>query len=604
MKRLFLTVLSFALASALGAAALAAQAAADSPAPQGAMAQAGPAAAPSGPDTAAAASPARPAPDVEAPAVAPPPDSAATSGGLPPGRLALLARGIDLNDWFSPWANPAAYGTSFRPDEAAFLKRAGFTVCRLPLAPDLLFDPADPGRLKPAVRYVDAALRLLLDAGLAVILDPIHGSSSSDEWERRLDHDPKFRAAAEAYWEALARHYAAFSTSRIFFEIMNEPHLSAREKVDPAWWQPVQAELAAAIRRGAPSNTIIATGEKWGGIDGLVALKPLADRNVVYSFHYYEPMTFTHQGATWTGPTRAELSRIPYPSSPAAVAATASELSDPRARAQVLRYGEERWDEARIRSGLERAAAWAAANRVPVFCGEFGVYRKVAPPADRLRWIADLRRNLESLGIGWAMWDYETDFGLVSYDEPSWRRGIHVDAACLAALGLDPSATIAPRPNEPTLADFASGAVDRIDLPVEDWSRLWTRDPGSGEERALEDASGRPEAVELSLHGARDWSLGSGLRVPVKPGERLRLSARAAVEGPGSLRLEFVARDAEGKVLSWDYGSVEAAAGPERLVAAEVVAARDIATLEPRWSGRGPATLRLGSFTLERAGRA
>jgi endoglucanase len=567
---------------------------------------------------------------------------------VPPERLALLARGINLNAWFAPWANPAAYGTSFRPDEAAFLRRAGFTVCRLPLAPDLLFDPADPGRPKPAIRYVDAALRMLLGAGLAVILDPIHGSSSSDEWERGLDHDPGFLAAAETYWEALARHYAAFSKSRIFFEIMNEPHLSAREKVDPSWWQPVQAELAAAIRRGAPSNTIVATGEKWGGIDGLVALEPLADRNVVYSFHYYDPMTFTHQGASWTGPLQAELSGIPYPSSPEAVAAAASELADPRARSQVLRYGDERWDESRIKAELERAAAWGATHRVPVFCGEFGVYRKVAPPAARLRWISDVRRSLESLGIGWSMWDYETDFGLVSYDEPSWRRGIRVDSGCLAALGLDTKATIAPWPEEPTLADFVSGKVGKIEIPVEDWSRLWTRDPGSGEERAVDLSSGGPEAVVLDLRGARDWSLGSGLAVPVKPGEELRLSARAAVEGPGSLRLEFVARDAAGKVISWDYGSVAApalaadapagneaagsaaapaagtavgpAAGPAAgpvaepfqagpatspgsLLVTEVVVARDIATLEPRWSGTGRATLRLGSFTLERTGR-
>jgi hypothetical protein len=269
---------------------------------------------------------------------------------------------------------------------------------------------------------------------------------------------------------------------------------------------------------------------------------------------------------------------------------------------------------------------------VPVFCGEFGVYRKVSPPADRLRWIADVRRSLESLGIGWSMWDYETDFGLVSYDEPSWRRGIRVDSACLAALGLDPSATIEPRPDEPTLADFVSGAVDRIDIPVDAWSRLWTRDPGSGVESAIEDAAGRPEAVELSLRGERDWSLGSGLAVPVKPGEEFRLSARAAVEGPGSLRLEFVARDATGKVISWDYGSVAApalaadapvgngaadtaagpaaeppqtgaAASPGSLLVTEVVVARAVASLEPRWSGSGRATLRLGSFTLERAGR-
>ena len=174
--------------------------------------------------------------------------------GVPPQRLALLARGINLNNWFSPWASPAAYAEAFHPEEAAFLKRAGFTVCRVPLDPDLLFDPSDPATPKPTINAVDRGVRLLLDAGLAVIFDPIHGSSASVEWETGLDHDPAFLGKAQTYWEALAKHFAGFSTDRIFFEVMNELHLSARERVDPGWWQPVQESLVSAVRRGAPLN--------------------------------------------------------------------------------------------------------------------------------------------------------------------------------------------------------------------------------------------------------------------------------------------------------------------------------------------------------------
>ncbi|MGA2639845.1 MAG: cellulase family glycosylhydrolase [Spirochaetia bacterium] len=519
---------------------------------------------------------------------------------VPTERLALLARGINLNNWFTPWANPAAYGSRFRPEEAAFLKRAGFTVCRLPLDPDLLFDPANPAQLNESVRFVDRGVRVLLDAGLAVVLDPIHGSSSTAEWERRLDHDPSFLGKVEIYWESLARHYAAFSHDRIFFEIMNEPHLSASERVDPSWWMPVQQSLAAAIRRGAASNTIIATGESWGGIDGLLALKPLPDRNVIYSFHWYEPFAFTHQGAAWAGPVQAELAGIRYPSSPAAVAAQAAAFSDPKARAGVLSYGIESWNEPRVRQGLARAAAWAAANHVPVFCGEFGVYRKVAPPADRLRWIGDVRRSLESLDIGWSMWDYETDFGLVTYSEPGWRRGVQVDAGCLAALGLDAAQTLEAPPGEATLAAFASGAVQAIDIPIEDWTRLWTRDPGAGGSSTENDPNGSPAFLALTHRGSRDWALGSDLRVPVTAGENLELSSGASLQGAGSLSMEFVARDASGTVLDWSYGRVRVSPGAERAIATEVNVSRGIASLEPRWSGSGPIVARLRAFRLRR----
>ncbi|MGO8693025.1 MAG: glycoside hydrolase family 5 protein [Rectinemataceae bacterium] len=524
--------------------------------------------------------------------------------GLPSGRLNLLARGINLNAWFTSWANPAMYAIGFRSDEAAFLEKAGFTFCRLPLAPDLLFDPAHPATPRPEIRFVDRAVRLLLDAGLAVVFDPIHGPSSSSEWESKLCHDPLFLSAVETYWESLAEHYAAISSDRIFFEVMNEPHLSAREKVDPSWWQPVQAALVAAIRRGAPSNTIIATGERWGGIDGLVELEPLSDPDVVYSFHWYDPFIFTFQGVTSTVPVQAELAGIPYPSSPAAVASVVDGLADPKARAQVLRYGAEKWEASKIEEGLKRAADWAASNHVAVFCGEFGVYRQVAPVADRLRWIDDVRRSLEALGIGWSMWDYETDFGLVTFSEPSRRRGPRVDSGCLAALGLDPSQNLAPDSGGVTAADFASGAARSLDIPVWAMSRLWTRDAGTGDVSVQEGMSGVPVALSLDYNGSRDWSLGSGLRIPVHPGEELLLSSQASLEGPGSLYLELVARDAHGEVLDWSYARVKAGPGPMRELRSDFFVGPGIFTLEPCWSGSGPAKLSVEAFRLDRRAAA
>ncbi len=520
--------------------------------------------------------------------------------GVPPERLALLARGINLNAWFTPWANPLNYQNAFHPQEAAFLRKAGFTVCRLPMDPDLLFDSAHPETPAPAIRYVDRAVHMLLSAGLAVIVDPLHGDSSNAAWESRLYHDASFRSKAETYWEALARHFSAFSKDRIFFEVMNEPHLSAREKVDPSWWQPVQVSLAAAIRRGAPSNTIIATGERWGGIDGLLELKPLADRNVVYSFHSYDPFTFTHQGAEWAGPLQAELAGIPYPSTPAAVQAPAAALPDPRARDQVLRYGDESWNEERVRTGLSRAAEWASAHRVPVFCGEFGAYRKSSAETDRLAWIGDVRRSLEALNIGWCMWDYETDFGIVTFSEPSWRRGIQVDADYLSALGLDERQTIGNIPGEPTVEDFWSGTAQALLIPVNDWTRLWTREQGVGSSEVVEDDAGMPIALHVDILGSQDWAIDSGLRVPVTAGEKLRLSSHASLAGSGALRLELVARDSQGTVVDWSYAAMSVGTGPVRTYTTDFTVSSGIASLEPRWSGEGPARVRVEAFELDR----
>jgi len=47
-------------------------------------------------------------------------------------------------------------------------------------------------------------------------------------------------------------------------------------------------------------------------------------------------------------------------------------------------------------------------------CNEFGVFRRYSNPSDRAGWISDVRTSLEHHGMGWAMWDYNGSFGVVT----------------------------------------------------------------------------------------------------------------------------------------------------------------------------------------------
>ena len=84
--------------------------------------------------------------------------------------------------------------------------------------------------------------------------------------------------------------------------------------------------------------------------------------------------------------------------------------------------------------GAEIAAVsqWAQRRGVPLYCGEFGVYRAYAKPSDRATWISDVRTALESKNIGWAMWDYQADFGIVTKQ----NGATVVDQDVVRALGL------------------------------------------------------------------------------------------------------------------------------------------------------------------------
>ena len=346
--------------------------------------------------------------------------------GVPASRLARLRRGINLSHWFAQsndYSEKHLREHTTRRD-LELIKRLGFDHVRFTVEPAPLFDEARPSELRREhLRRLDAALDMMLTSGLAVVVD-LH---PSDEFKLRLRTEDRFVSALADFWRAFARHLARRDPERLFLEILNEPMVE-----DPFRWMGIQARLAAAVRSGAPRHTIVATGPRWSAVDQLLLMEPLADRNVVYSFHFYEPHTFTHQGATWGADFWPYLKNLPYPSSPERVAPLLGTAGRDSAREALKDYGAQRWDAARVEREIALAAAWARRHGVALTCNEFGVYRAFAPADARLRWIADVRAALERHGIGWAMWDYAGGFGVAVRKDGR----VEPDAGTAAALGL------------------------------------------------------------------------------------------------------------------------------------------------------------------------
>src|SRR5712671_1909249 len=345
---------------------------------------------------------------------------------VPASRFARLRHGINLSHWFaqSNDYSKAHLDSHTTAEDIALIRKIGFDHVRLTLEPAPLFNADDPSRLKADyLNYLDHALDMILAQGLAVIVD-IH---PSDEFKKKLNSNDSQIEAFGRFWRALAQHLSTRDPERVFLEVINEPMVE-----DGYRWFGMQAKLISAIRSGAPRHTIIASGHRWSGLPALLFLQPYSDRNIIYNFHFYEPFAFTHQGATWAGPNPPFYKNIPYPSSPESVSKVLDAVQNESARNNLLHYGEERWNAARIDREIGTAAAWAAKYRVPLTCNEFGTFRNFAPPADRAAWIRDMRTALERYGIGWTMWDYAGGFGVVN------KQNGHAtpDVEIVGALGL------------------------------------------------------------------------------------------------------------------------------------------------------------------------
>ena len=355
----------------------------------------------------------------------------AGSAGASPAfvRAQRLKRGINASEWFAQVYDKRGYTREHfqawtTADDIALIKSMGFDHVRLSVNPQPMFTVGEANKI-PAeyLGDLDAAVKMILDHGLAVVID-LHPES---DFKARLAKDDEFVDQFADFWRALAAHYSTWDAERVFLEILNEPEFTDRYR-----WLGVQVKLAAAIREGAPRHTMIAAGARWSNDDELVFQEPLRDPNIIYNFHFYEPHLFTHQGATWGAYYWHWLRGVRYPSSPESAERLAPLVPDEVDRLQLIRYGRDRWDAARIESEMKQAAEWARRRGVPLVCNEFGVYRAYADAQDRAVWLHDVRTAFEHNGIGWTMWDYSGSFGVVTKKD---GKAV-ADDGVLRALGM------------------------------------------------------------------------------------------------------------------------------------------------------------------------
>ena len=361
-------------------------------------------------------------PQTPAAAPVPTPDQAHAMAAR---RAATLTRGMNLSGWFGGWGNYSPEHTSTHITAADFkaMQALGIRYVRFPLEPTLLMRGGllAPGK-EELWKRIDDALDMAMNAGLSIdfVVFPREDYKQLLSTQRGVDQ-------FLILWQVIAKHLATRDPERFFFELMNESEVS-----DPYRWIGIESAVASAIRQVAPLHTILASGAHYDSIPDLIETEPLPDANVIYTFHFYEPYPFTHQGAPWGSIEWNYYKDIPYPATPEQIAAITPSIPGDNARYQLYLYGSAGWNAKGISDRLAFAAAWGHEHNVPVICNEFGAFRDTAPPDSRARYLHDVRTGLEQQRIGWAMWDWSGNFGLVRHKNGS----VDPTPADVTALGL------------------------------------------------------------------------------------------------------------------------------------------------------------------------
>ncbi|MET0335363.1 MAG: glycoside hydrolase family 5 protein [Rhizobacter sp.] len=295
----------------------------------------------------------------------------------------LLARSINFGNMLDH-AREGMAGPALRDEFIVLTAKAGFTAIRLPIRWDAQAADKPPYAIDPEFfERIDGVVKLALANGLAIVLDMHHytGMMSEPETEQ-----PRFLAL----WKQVAERYRA-APAQVIFEVLNEPH----KDLTQARWNKVLAAVLPVIRASNPHRTLIVGGSEWNNRKMLETLAlPRDDRNLIATFHYYEPMALTHQGAEWV-------------SGAAAWAGTKW-----RADAADLRH---------LREAFDGVAAWAKREQRPIYLGEFGAYSK-ADAASRIAWTRAVREHAEARGFAWAYWELAAGFGVLEPRSLQWRK--------------------------------------------------------------------------------------------------------------------------------------------------------------------------------------
>ncbi len=315
-------------------------------------------------------------------------------------------KGINLGGWLSQRDNSTKeFRDSFITiDDIRTLKKWGLDHVRLPVDHDIL-------RTEDGYSHIDDCIGWCREEGLKMILDLHKADGYSfcplDKDDKRIFfHDKGMQEKFYSIWDEISSRYAKDSDI-VAFELLNEiVYADVKDE-----WNDIASKTIEVIRKNAPDSWIVFGGVLYNSVSAVPWLCDVSDRKVVYTFHCYEPMIFTHQGAYWVE-NMPEDFRITYPADLDDYRKASKELSQELAGVIYDKRLKNGFDPDYFALIFEEAVKVCEERDIPLYCGEYGVI-ELADRKDTVRWLRDINTAFRRFNIGRAYWNYkEMDFGI------------------------------------------------------------------------------------------------------------------------------------------------------------------------------------------------
>ena len=314
-------------------------------------------------------------------------------------------KGFNLLDFFTP--NPLQSRPATPEDHFKWMSDWGFDFVRIPIAYPTYLDidrsrnitpeevyKTDPKRIDKIDELVQLAHKYNLHVSLNLHRAPGYCINAGFYEPYNLWKDEEAQKAFYWHWELWAKKYKDVSRKKISFDLVNEPAMredmndqhSKSGAVPGDVYRKVAKNALEAIRRHNPDHLVIADGNNVGN----TVIQEITDLDISQSCRGYFPHAISHYKAPWAN---KEPDKLPEPKWPG-------------------QTGAQNFSRANLENYYK---PWIAAVQkgVGVHCGECGCWNKT-PHAVFLAWFGDVLDILNQNGIGFALWEFRGDFGVLN----------------------------------------------------------------------------------------------------------------------------------------------------------------------------------------------
>jgi len=316
-------------------------------------------------------------------------------------------RGFNLLDYFTVSAKIQNLKTT--ESDLQWMADWGFDFVRLPIAYPRYIDfdtsknitPDDVYKINNKVvdqieELVCMANKHSLHVSLNLHRAPGYCINAGFNEPYNLWKDKEAQDAFYFHWAMWAKRFKNLAPDKISFDLLNEPSLredmndqhSKSSAVPGDIYRQVAMNAAKVIREANPKHLVIADGNNVGNS----VISEIEDLNIAQSCRGYYPHYISHYKAPWANKDPENSPKPVWP----------GEINGQQyGREQLVAYYQPWFD--LVKKG------------VGVHCGECGCWIKT-PHDIFLSWFKDVLDLLTQNNIGYALWNFRGEFGILDSD--------------------------------------------------------------------------------------------------------------------------------------------------------------------------------------------